>query len=99
MLRKKNQLGTDLSLKERIETAESKLEKNQPDTPTNKLHGGRVVTELASHCFTGGMIGWLLDIVFGTKPIIFIIGFFFGVAASIRTIYNLAQKQLNDEFE
>jgi len=52
----------------------------------------RALVEMVAGAVVGVLMGWQLDTWFETKPLFFIIGFFFGVAAGVFNIYKLATK-------
>jgi len=51
----------------------------------------RMVIELTSGILIGGSIGYGLDYLFGTKPILLILFILFGFAAGIRTVIGTAR--------
>ena len=51
----------------------------------------RMVIELTSGIMIGGGIGYGLDYLFGTKPILLVIFILFGFAAGIRTVIGTAR--------
>ena len=52
----------------------------------------RLSTELVAAVVVGGAVGWALDRVFGTSPILLLVMFFFGVAAGFRNVIRAAQR-------
>ncbi|HET7369780.1 MAG TPA: AtpZ/AtpI family protein [Gammaproteobacteria bacterium] len=66
--------------------------KAPPPTPIGIAF--RFSTEMVSALVVGGLIGWGLDWLFGTKPILMIVFFMLGAAAGIRNVMRAA-KQLN----
>jgi ATP synthase protein I len=56
----------------------------------------RISIELLSGVVVGTVLGYYLDMWFGTSPIFFLLCFFFGVAGSGLNIYKIARKQHND---
>jgi len=50
----------------------------------------RIVVELIAGIVVGSAIGYLVDGLFDTKPLFFIIFMFLGVAGSVLNIYKLA---------
>lgn len=55
----------------------------------------RFGSEMMSGLLVGGGIGWGLDYLFGTKPILLIVFFVLGAAAGIRNVMRSA-KELNE---
>lgn len=51
----------------------------------------RMVLELTSGIMIGGSIGYGLDYLFGTRPILLIVFLLFGFAAGIRTVMGTAR--------
>jgi ATP synthase protein I len=62
--------------------------------PTPLGIGFRFATELVAAVLVGAAIGWGLDWLFGTSPILVIVMFLFGAAAGIRNILR-ASKEIN----
>lgn len=56
----------------------------------------RLVTELVAAVVVGGAIGWALDRVFRTAPILLIVMFFAGVAAGFRNVLRAAREMNRD---
>jgi len=52
----------------------------------------RLVTELLAGVIVGGGIGWALDRVFGTSPLLLIVMFLLGVAAGMRNLMRTARE-------
>lgn len=52
----------------------------------------RLVAELVVAVVVGGAIGWALDRVFRTSPILLIVFFFLGVAAGFRNVLRAARE-------
>ncbi len=50
----------------------------------------RLSVEMASGLVAGGILGWLLDRLFGTAPWFMLVLFFFGAAAGIRSAVRTA---------
>jgi ATP synthase protein I len=68
-------------------------EKPQPDSRQSQLGiAFRLVTELVAAVVVGGAIGWALDRIFRTSPILLIVLFFLGVAAGIRNVLRAARE-------
>jgi ATP synthase protein I len=51
----------------------------------------RLVTELVAAVIVGGAVGWGLDRVFGTSPVLLILFFFAGIAAGFRNVLRAAR--------
>ena len=56
----------------------------------------RLVTELVGAVVVGGAVGWALDRVFRTAPILLIVMFFAGVAAGFRNVLRTAREMNRD---
>jgi len=52
----------------------------------------RLVTELLAGVIVGGGIGWALDRLFGTSPLLLIVMFLLGVAAGMRNVVRTARE-------
>jgi ATP synthase protein I len=70
--------------------------KNQKPAPTSMGIAFRFATELVAALIVGGGIGWGLDYLFGTRPILLIVFFVLGAAAGIRNVMRAAQ-ELNEQ--
>lgn len=55
----------------------------------------RFATELFAAAVVGGAMGWGLDWLFNTRPILTVLLFLFGVAAGIRNVVRVS-KELNE---
>ncbi|HEX5279038.1 MAG TPA: AtpZ/AtpI family protein [Micropepsaceae bacterium] len=66
-----------------------------PASPSQMGIAVRLVTELLAGVIVGGAIGWALDRVFGTSPILLIVCFLIGVAAGILNVQRAA-RELNE---
>jgi ATP synthase protein I len=81
------------SLEERLEKAQqaeaAKIRKRQPDP------AGRISQALFGHLigapFGGGLIGWGLDSLFGTFPVMFLLMLFFGFGVGVRNVMRLSK--------
>ncbi len=80
----------------RLKIAKKKIKKKEPDiSGSNAASLGKALkisTEFIASVVVGSTIGFLLDTVFGTKPLLTICFFFMGVAAGIRNIFKAAKK-------
>ena len=54
--------------------------------------GFQLVAELVTAVIVGGGIGWGLDYVFGTSPILLIVMFLIGAAAGMRNVMRAARE-------
>jgi ATP synthase protein I len=52
----------------------------------------RLVADLLAGVIVGGGIGWALDRVFGTSPLLLIVMFLLGVAAGMRNLMRTARE-------
>jgi ATP synthase protein I len=84
-------------LKERLEKARG----DKKDVPQEKRPQSqfgiafRLVTELLAAVIVGGLIGWALDRIFATSPVLLIAMFLLGVAAGMRNVVRTA-RQMNE---
>ena len=78
---------------ERLRKARGKEEVKPEETSQSKLGVAfRLVSELLAGVIVGGGIGWALDRVFGTSPILLIVMFLLGVAAGMRNVIRTARE-------
>jgi ATP synthase protein I len=72
--------------------------KVRPEDPSPSKLGAafRLVTELLAAVIVGGGIGWALDRVFGTSPLLLIVMFMLGVAAGMRNVIRTA-REMNEQ--
>jgi ATP synthase protein I len=56
----------------------------------------RIATELVVGVFVGGALGWLLDRLFGTAPILLIVFLLLGIAAGLLNSVRAAQRMQKD---
>ncbi len=59
----------------------------------------RLSTEMVAGLVAGGVIGWVIDDLFGTKPWGLLTFFFLGMAAGILNVFRTAQKLAADAAE
>jgi ATP synthase protein I len=71
--------------------------KNLPPPSSGEI-AYRFATELVATTVVGGGIGWGLDWLFHTRPLLTIVLFMLGAAAGIRNVV-LASKEFNARFE
>ncbi len=62
--------------------------------PTSAEVAFRFATELFAATIVGGAMGWGLDWLFGTRPVLTVVMFLFGAAAGIRNVIRTS-KELN----
>jgi len=55
--------------------------------------GNRVLTELIAGIAGGGLMGWLFDGWFGTKPWLLLVMLFLGIAVAFRNIIRISQER------
>ena len=84
------------SLKTRLEIAKSKITKRnlyKDSEPRSSIGTAfKLSTELVSAVAVGTIIGFILDVTFGTKPWLILIFFFVGVIAGIVNVIKSAKK-------
>lgn len=83
-----------VSLNERLhraETDEAKrtTAKQRADGDANYQLGNRVLAELLGGLIGGGLFGWIIDLVAGTKPWGLLVMLFLGVIVAFRNIIRL----------
>ena len=80
----------------RIARAKAAAEGTRP-TPNAAAEGyakgSRVLAELVGAPLGGGLIGWGMDYVLGTKPIAFLILLALSVVVAFRNIYRMAKER------
>jgi ATP synthase protein I len=77
---------------------EKRGEVRQVESPNSKLGVAfRLVTELLAAVIVGGAIGWGLDRLFGTGPLLLIVMFMVGVAAGFFNVVRSAQQMNRDQ--
>src|SRR5665213_1548771 len=81
-------------LEQRLQQARAgRYVKPAPETRRSQLGiAFRLVTELLAAVIVGGAVGWALDRVLGTSPILLILMFFAGVAAGFRNLLRTARE-------
>ncbi|MFO1202387.1 MAG: AtpZ/AtpI family protein [Tabrizicola sp.] len=83
------------ALEERLSQAKGKPEIRQTETAKGFSQGEvawRMVIELATGIMLGSAIGYGLDVLFGTLPILLILFSLFGFAAGIKTMLGTAKE-------
>ena len=88
------------NLETRLKIAKSKLQNEKiKDTEKKGVFLGnafKLGTELVAAVAVGGIIGFILDNWFGTKPILIIVFFLFGAVAGIVNVFRAAKKMQGD---
>jgi ATP synthase protein I len=83
-------LGT---LEERLDRAQqveaARTRKAQPD-PTTRI-GQQLFGHLIGAPFGGGLIGWGLDSLFGTFPLLFLVMLFVGFGVGVRNVIRISK--------
>ena len=93
------------ALRARIEEAKARQAPKPPadEHYSQAQQGWRMVTELVSGLLVGFGIGYGLDVLFGTLPILLVLftllGFVAGVRVMLRTAQEIQAKQLADDAE
>jgi ATP synthase protein I len=78
-------------LDEKLREARGRAPLPKEEPPPSKLGlAFRLSTELVAAVVVGGAIGWGLDRLFGTSPLLLIVMFFLGVAAGFRNVVRAA---------
>ncbi len=85
----------------RLEIAKKNINNNQKNNQgSNAASLGKALkisTELVAAVVVGSIIGYLLDGLFGTKPLLTICFFLMGVAAGILNVFRSAKKMHNNK--
>ena len=68
-------------------------EKDESEFAYASKVGFRIGTELLSGVLVGAAIGYLLDVLAGTKPWLLILFMFFGGAAGVLNVYRFAKSE------
>ncbi len=55
--------------------------------------GQRVLAEMIGGPVGGGLIGWLLDLLFGTFPWLMLAMMFLGFAVAVRNVFRIAKER------
>lgn len=81
-------------LERELERARGKrVVKPEPESRQSQLGiAFRLIAELVAGVIVGGAVGWALDRVLGTSPILLIVMFFVGVAAGFRNVLRAARE-------
>jgi ATP synthase protein I len=84
------------ALEQRIEALRRRdTPERKPKAPTGGEIGIRFATELVSAVIVGAAIGWGLDWLFGTRPILTIVFFIMGAGAGILNV-NRASREITE---
>lgn len=89
------------SFEERLARArggEKKTEEQERAAPSPIGIAFRLSVEMVAGLVAGGIIGWLLDRLFGTAPLLMIVFFFLGAGAGIRSAIRAA-REMQEEAE
>lgn len=96
------------TVRQRLDALEGKLAKTKglgssPETPEGrgKAMGQalKLSTELVAGVVVGGLIGWALDQVFGTKPFLMLVFLVLGAAAGIMNVIRTATKMQGEIYQ
>jgi ATP synthase protein I len=80
-------------LEERLHKARGNRTVRPQDASQSKMGiAFRLVAELLAGVIVGGGIGWALDSLFGTSPILLIVMFLVGAAAGMRNLVRAARE-------
>ncbi len=78
---------------ERLKKARATKEVGHVEPPNSKLGiAFQLVAELMAAVIVGGGLGWGLDWVFGTSPLLLIVMFLVGVATGLRNLMRTARR-------
>jgi ATP synthase protein I len=80
-------------LEKRVHEARGRVRPPKDSEPPSNLGiAFRLSTEFVAAVVVGGAIGWGLDRIFGTSPLLLILLFLFGVAAGFRNVVRAARE-------
>ena len=80
-------------LEERLQKARGEKTAPTPEGSQSQLGVAfRLVADLLAGVIVGGGIGWALDSLFGTSPVLLIVMFLLGVAAGMRNLMRTARE-------
>ncbi len=79
--------------------AAARKEKEESEFAYASKVGFRIGTELLSGVLVGAAIGYLLDMLAGTKPWLLVLFMFFGGAAGVLNVYRFAKSEENKRKE
>ena len=83
------------NLDQKLDTAQSRqpTERDGPDARGEAMGiAFRIATELVAGVFVGGLLGWALDKVLGTAPILLIVCLLLGIAGGLLNSVRAARK-------
>lgn len=75
---------------ERLQQAEAKRTNKAQPNPSDQLWQ-QLFGQLIGAPFGGAVIGWVLDKLFGTFPLLFVLMLFFGFGVGVRNIMRLSR--------
>ena len=85
------------ALQQKIQHADAAREKakqgerNRSHLPAEMMAlVGRIATEMVAGIAVGGFLGWMLDALLGTSPLMLIVLFFMGAGAGMLNIWRMA---------
>ncbi|MEO1168347.1 MAG: AtpZ/AtpI family protein [Pseudomonadota bacterium] len=85
------------SLEERLQAAQRAEEirsgKRNKAPAKGYRQGQRVLAEMIGGPVGGGLIGWVLDLVFGTFPWLMLAMMFLGFAVAVRNVFRIANER------
>lgn len=84
---------------QKLKAKENLARKGKQETDYSRASkiGFRIGTELISGVLVGGAIGYLLDEIFATRPVLLIIFLFFGGIAGFLNVYRFVKSIENQE--
>ena len=87
-------------LENKLRKARGRKKPQAEDRPPSKLGiAFRLSTEFVAAPVVGGAIGWGLDNLFGTMPVLLLVMFCLGVAAGFRNLLRAAKKMNENDSE
>nr|TFG54532.1 MAG: AtpZ/AtpI family protein [Hyphomicrobiales bacterium] len=89
-----------LELEIKLRKAHGRKKPQYEDRPPSKLGiAFRLSTEFVAAPVVGGAIGWGLDRLFGTMPVLLLVMFCLGIAAGFRNLLRAAKEMNESEGE
>lgn len=99
-------------MRRRLDNVKARIDKMSPEgekvlpnmsaTGTNRPSGGRAMqigSELIAGVVAGGLVGYGLDVWWGTKPLWFLIFFLLGIVAGLLNVLRTARKMQKERDE
>jgi ATP synthase protein I len=80
---------------ERVQQAEAKRTHRAGPDPTTRI-AQQLFGHLVGAPFGGGLIGWGLDVLFGTFPIFFLLMLFLGFGVGVRNVMRISRTGRGD---